>query len=159
MSKLLNNKYGVIFDFLLQKKSKTDIIIKDSIFNLSNMCIMHYKKTIVHRLNNYVHSNGVAYYNRNIIAYMEDDFQKQMQTLLNDMCFITVTFMVLLTICSPLSIMSSNYIDCLEFNQTPPEGSQYLVAPFVSTFFKKNLDILDKGCINYLHEKTLMIFE
>lgn len=48
------------------------------------------------RLNNYVHSNGISFYNHNVRAYQGCSLQKQMQALIKDMRFITVSFMFLL---------------------------------------------------------------
>lgn len=111
------------------------------------------------RLNNYVHSNGVSFYNCNVNAYQGKILQKQLQSLLTDLRSITITFLSLLTLCSPLSIMSTDYVDCLECNMTPPDGSQYWVAPFVTAFFKSNFDLIDEGCMKYLQDNTLMVFE
>lgn len=98
--------------------------------------LQQYFDKIGDRLNNYVHSNGVYYYNRNINSYKEKEFIKRLQLLLDDMRFITVTFLFLLTICSPLTIMSTDYTDCLDMRETPPDGSQYWVAPFVTDFLR-----------------------
>lgn len=111
------------------------------------------------RLNDYVHSNGVAFYNRNVNAYQGKTLQKQLETLLKDLRSITITFLFLLTLCSPLSIMSTDYVDCLDCNMTPPDGSQYWVAPFVTAFFKSNFDLIDEGCMKYLQDNTLMEFK
>lgn len=110
------------------------------------------------RLNNYVHSNGVAYYNRSVIGYKSGELQGEMKMILDDMNFITVSFLFLLTLCSPITIMSTDYVDCLDLSIKPPEGSQYWVAPFIVDFFKKNLDLIDKSCIDYLRENTPMEF-
>lgn len=109
------------------------------------------------RLNDYVHSNGVSFYNRNVNVYQGKALQRQLQALSTDMC--SITFLFLLTLCSPLSIMSTDYVDCLDCNMTPPEGSQYWVAPFVTTFFKRNIELIDKSCMKYLQDNTLMEFE
>ena len=111
------------------------------------------------RLNNYVHSNGVAFYNRNVNAHQGNALQKQLQALLQDMRSITITFLFLLTLCSPLSIMSTDYVDYLDCNERPPEGSQYWVAPFITKYFKANLDLIDESCMKYLRNNTLMEFE
>lgn len=111
------------------------------------------------RLNNYVHSNGVSFYNRNVNAYQGKTLQKQLQSLLTDLRSITIAFLFLLTLCSPLSIMSTDYVDCLDCNMTPPDGSRYWVAPFVTAFFKSNLDLIDESCMKYLQNHTLMEFE
>ncbi len=111
------------------------------------------------RLNNYVHSNGISFYNRNVNAYQENGLQIQMEALLKDMRFITITFLFLLTLISPLSIMSTDYVDYLDCNVTPPEGSQYWVAPFIVRFFQENSDLISESCLNYLRENTPMVFD
>ena len=108
-------------------------------------------------LNNYVHSNGVGFYNRNVNSY--NKLHIHMRDLLNNLRFITITFLFLLTLCSPHFIMSTDYIDCLENNMTPPEGSQHRVAPFVADFFQNNQSLIDDSCMRYLMEKTNMEFE
>lgn len=118
-----------------------------------------YFDTLNKRLNDYVHSNEVAFYNRNVNAYQGKTLQKQLEALLKDLRSITITFLFLLTLCSPLSIMSTDYVDCLDCNMTPPDGSQYRVAPFVTAFFKRNIDLIDESCMKYLHDNTLMEFE
>ena len=118
-----------------------------------------YFSKIGSRLNNYVHGNGISYYNMPIIAYKSDELNQQLCQTLQDMKFITVSFIFLLTICSPLSIMSTDYTDHLDFNMTPPEGSQYWVAPFITQFFQENLDLIDKNCIEYLKKETCMSFD
>ena len=118
-----------------------------------------YFDTLNKRLNDYVHSNGVAFYNRNVNAYQGKTLQKQLEALLKDLRSITITFLFLLTLCSPLSIMSTDYVDCLDCNMTPPDGSQYWVAPFVTAFFKSNFDLIDEDCMKYLQDNTLMEFK
>lgn len=121
--------------------------------------LQSYFDSIGNRLNDYVHSNGVSFYNRSVDSYQGDGLQKQMQVLLKDMCFITISFIFLLTLCSPLSIMSTDYVDYLDCHMTPPENSEYWVAPFVTTFFKSNIDLIDESCMEYLKDSTLMEFE
>ena len=82
-----------------------------------------------------------------------------MEALLKDMRFITITFLFLLTLISPLSIMSTDYVDYLDCNETPPEGSQYWVAPFIVRFFQENSDLISENCLNYLRENTPMVFD
>ena len=130
--------------------------VKDAVtkYNLQS-----FFNTIGDRLNNYVHSNGVSFYNLNVNSYQGNSLQRQMETLLKDMRFVTISFMFLLALCSPISIMSTDYIDYLDCNAIPPEESQYWVAPFVAEFFKNNIDLIDKSCIAFLEEHTLMQFE
>ena len=148
---LCNLSIGEVLKTIGQSSQVADAVKK---YNMQN-----YFDTIERRLNDYVHSNGISYYNQNIIAYRNNELKELLFSLINDMRLITVTFMFLLTLCSPLSIMSSDYIDCLECNMTPPEGSQYWVAPYITDFFRKNMDLIDKSCIDYLRENTSMEIE
>ena len=52
--------------------------------------------------------------------------------------------------------MSSDYTDYLDAGDTPPDGSQYWVAPFVSDFLNNHKNVLDDKCDSYLREKTGM---
>lgn len=115
-----------------------------------------YFERIGKKLNNYVHSNGIDFYNRNLNCYGEKELSKRIQSFTMDMRLITTVFFFLLSICSPISIMSTDYIDYLECNMTPPDGAQYWVAPFIRDFFKEKLAFIDKGCIEYLRESTNM---
>lgn len=81
-----------------------------------------------------------------------------MKVFVDDMKYITVTFLFLLILCSPLSIMSTDYIDFLDFRENPPEDSQYWVAPFIEEFISKNINLIDENCHRYLKENTDMQF-
>ena len=108
------------------------------------------------KLNNYVHSNGYWYYNQNANAYECSALASEMVSIAGDAKYITVVFLLLLILCSPLSVMSEDYIDFLECNETPPEGSQYWVAPFIQKFIRENLSMIDKNCIEYLKAHSNM---
>ena len=109
-------------------------------------------------LNNYVHSNGYAYYNRNANAYKESELSVELRKLGDKARYITVVFLFLLIFCSPLSVMSEDYIDFLDVNEIPPKNSQYWVAPFVEHFVKENISLIDANCLDYLRKNTLMQF-
>ena len=109
------------------------------------------------RLNNYVHSNGIKYYNQTFCFINKNEFQEQLNSLVEDMRFITVTFLFLLTLCSPHSIMSTDYIEYLDNNTTPPKDSQYWVASFIVDFFKRNKHLINDKCLEFLQDNTPMI--
>lgn len=115
-------------------------------------------KEIRDRLNNYVHSNGIAYYNRMVNSYKGHTLEQHFSHLLLDIRFVTVTFLFLLTMFNPVFIMSTDYIDYWDCSIMSREDSQYWVAPFIAEFFRKNLDLIDKNGIAYLSEKTNMQF-
>ena len=110
-------------------------------------------------LNNYVHSNGRAYYNRRYVDYlMGKSLISELEKLESCARYITIVFLLLLIMCSPGSVMSTDYIDCLDLNETPPKDSQYWVAPFVEQFVKQNIPLIDSNCLEYLRENTSMQF-
>lgn len=113
---------------------------------------------INNHLNNYVHGNGQIYYNRNANAYKEGALVTELRKLENYTQYITVVFLLLLIFCSPLSVMSEDYIDCLDLRISPPENSQYWVAPFIEHFVKQNISLIDETCLDYLRENTMMQF-
>lgn len=109
-------------------------------------------------LNNYVHGNGCAYYNRNINAYRERELAVELSNLDHKARYMTIVFLLLLIFCSPLSVMAEDYIDYLDLDDIPPENSQYWVAPFVEHFVQENISLVDANCLDYLRENTMMQF-
>lgn len=107
-------------------------------------------------LNNYTHGNGYSFYNTAVQSLDKKKVEKQLNDVVSTARYITTTFLFLLVLCSPQYIMSTDYIDHLDFEQTSPECSQYWVAPFVVEFFKNNLEMIDKNCYEYLKENTSM---
>ena len=108
------------------------------------------------KLNDFVHANGISYYNKPYNHYGEGELKKVCDDLQEALDYVTVTFLFLSALCNPLSIMSSDYIDYLDSGELPPEGSQYWVAPFVIDHFQNNKKYLDSNCMEYIQEKTGM---
>ncbi len=108
-------------------------------------------------LNNYVHSNGLIFYNKSCkrIKFFYN-LDEECKNFSDALIFISITFLFLLALMRPISIMSKDYSDCLECNVVPPKDSQYWVAPFISEFFNKYSFALDSECINYLRKETGM---
>ena len=117
-------------------------------------------------LNNYVHSNGVVYYNQfydkyndafyvgrsNVLKGILDDFERQMN-------YLFASFIFLYVLIRPSDISSDDYIDSLDIGEEPVDGSQYWVLPFVNDYITKYQDYLGNGCKQYLKEETGMEFE
>ena len=127
--------------------------LKDAVYKYSLQ--ISFNKIGTH-LNNYTHGNGYNFYNVNAVAFDKKYIEKQLSDVESTARYITTTFLFLLVLSSPLYIMSTDYIDSLELGQTPPNGSQYWVAPFIVEFFKNNIDMIDKNCYKYLKENTCM---
>lgn len=107
-------------------------------------------------LNNYVHGNGAMFYNQHPQSYTEKEIKSFVDSTANHLNYITVAFVFLLAICQPISIMSSDYIDYMDCGDTPPQNSQYWVAPFVEEYLKNNGHLLGDDCMNFLRETTNM---
>ena len=105
-------------------------------------------------LNNYVHGNGVKYYNQHPSSYDEKSIRTFADYSNNHINYITITFVFLLSLIKPISMMSTDYVDSLDFNESPPEGSQYWVAPFVNEYIQGYISLLGNDCINYLRDNT-----
>lgn len=109
------------------------------------------------KLNNYVHSNGYSFYNESLNRlYINGNVQKKCEEFSEAAIFITMSFVFVLALISPITIMSSDYTDCLDAEIDPPKGSQYWVAPFISDFLYKYDYALDEKCVKYLKENTEM---
>lgn len=109
------------------------------------------------KLNNYVHSNGHLFYNESFDRLiMKQNIQEKCDEFGKAAIFITIAFLFLVVLINPLLIRSYDYTDCLDFGETPPQDSQYWVAPFVSEFLNKHKNVLDEKCDSYLREKTGM---
>lgn len=109
------------------------------------------------KLNNFVHSNGQMYYNFSyyrIAAY--SNIAKYCKEFTEEITYITMSFLMVLVLIRPGLIMSEDYTDYLDCGNTPPDGSQYWVAPFVSEFISRHKGILDEKCDEYLRSITGM---
>ena len=70
--------------------------------------------------------------------------------------YITMSFLIVLVLIRPGLVMSEDYIDYLDCGYTPPDGSQYWVASFVSEYVSKHKGILDEKFDEYLRSVTGM---
>lgn len=107
-------------------------------------------------LNNYTHGNGCAYYNRLYSHYQNSDIKKLSVDMSHMLQYITITFIFLLVLLRPGTIMATDYIDALDTFMAPEKGSQYWVAPFVSHFVEQHKNLLGNPAIDYLREMTSM---
>ena len=145
---LSNLHISQIFKIIGNSSKLNDAILK---FNMKNRLSF-----IGQKLNNYTHSNGYSFYNYYINSYKEDELSTELKSLVDDIKYITISFIFLATLCSPGFIMSNDYIEYLECNEVPPEGSQYLVAPFIVDFIKENIELIGDNCYEYLTSNTCM---
>ena len=108
------------------------------------------------RLNNFVHSNGYWFYNQTAGGYKDTELATEMSKICNDAKYVTVVFIFLVMLSSPLATMSTDYIDYLDCGIQPPDGSQYWVAPFIQEFLVENESLISENCLQYLRDNTSM---
>ena len=108
------------------------------------------------RLNNFVHSKGYWFYNQPSNGYKGSELAIEMTKICNDAKYVTVVFIFLVMLCSPLATMSTDYIDYLDCGIQPPDGSQYWVAPFIQKFLTENESLISENCLQYLRDNTSM---
>jgi len=127
-------KYRIMSNYIRSSKKLTkinELLYKDKTYN-----------AIRDRCNNHMHYND--YYNvilNNNESYLEnrvailDGFSKDLENIF-------ILHLSYLFYLNDRYMMSSDYVDSLDCGQTPEEGSQYYVAPFVQEIFdsviKKN---------------------
>ncbi|MEL7646985.1 MAG: hypothetical protein AAGU76_02775 [Sedimentibacter sp.] len=165
--KELSKEENIINKWLGDKLSHLnidDILTYISKSDITKEAVEKYKfnetfKNISKKLNNYVHGNGKGFYNMHLWSYKDEKIANITCDIIYNLQYITTTFIFILTLISQISIMSDDYIDALDFEGNPVEGTQYYIAPFINEFMKKNKSLLDENCIEYLIEKTGMLFE
>lgn len=98
-------------------------------------------------LNNYVHTNGMRYLMDNYVYQpkKEQRDKELIETLQN----ITDIFLSLLAVIDSVKMHSSDYLDALEMDMQPEEGSQYWVCPCIVEYMN---DRFDKKLLNYIQE-------
>lgn len=109
------------------------------------------------KLNNFVHGNGISYYNKWYWRYSRDELKKSVEDIRHGLGYITTVFVFLLTLINPSCIMSYDYIDSLDCGMNPLEQSQYWVASFIQEFFALNKSLLGDDCVLFLREQTGML--
>lgn len=110
------------------------------------------------QLNNYVHSNGINYYNNNINSYKTNELNDYLEKLVIAMKYITMSFLLLLMFCSPISVMSLDHIIFADYCNFEYEHLQFSPPLFVEKFIKNNIELIDKNCYNYLKQETAIQF-
>lgn len=143
-------------------KSVVDSIVASPVIQAAEQQygLKKFLRSLNRRLNNYVHGNGISYYNGSVFQ-LAGKVEKQIDEIVKDLYSITIAVLFMLALCSPVFLASTDYSDYLDVGMTPPEGSQYWVAPVIKVFFKENIDALkgDINCIEYLQKTMQMEFD
>lgn len=113
-------------------------------------------KGINKTLNNYVHSNGFKYLNHSIGYHYSTSTESLSNELYSITELIIVSFLFFLILLQGNLVSSTDYVDSLDCQQAPEEGSQYWVAPFVKEFIQSHIGLLGDDCDKFLKEATFM---
>ena len=96
------------------------------------------------------------FYNKRAWLCQGDEVEKDLEGVLYYLEYIFVVFLFLLILCAPRYISSTEYVDSLDLGIELQENSQYWIPPFVIDFLKKNLELIDANCYEYLKNETCM---
>ncbi|MEN6634714.1 MAG: hypothetical protein ABFC56_02560 [Clostridiaceae bacterium] len=107
-------------------------------------------------LNNYVHSNGAEFLNHPVGYHFNKDTKAFSDELYSIAELIIVSFLFFLILLQGNLISSTDYVDSLDCQQEPEEGSQYWVAPFVKEFVQNHVGVLGDDCDEFLKKATYM---
>lgn len=106
-------------------------------------------------LNNYTHGNGKLYLiSNNIRGYSKKVIESQIEGLVSRLWKTTACFLSVLILDQSYFIMSSDYTDYMDFGQTPPENSQYWVAPIIQDFIDKYITRIHPDLKRFLKDNN-----
>ena len=125
---------GNYMDYLKKNSCIKEVIAK---YNLKKDW-----ENIRNKLNDYVHNKGKTYTRHNLMSINSSDIKKCFKEIISRLNFITTFFMVLLILIDSKMIESTDYINYLDCGLTPPEDSQYQIAPFVQEFIDNYINKL-----------------
>ena len=158
----INEQIKDLFDWYDSKISFTK---NEDIFNyirgyqnvksvLSELKLDSEWETLRVKLNDYVHTKGRqnAFSNYSQIYDYEIGFDE----FSDDIKYVAVSFICILLMIDSTIIMSTDYIDHLEMNMTPPEGTQYKVAPVVQDFINIYLKSYNNELVSLIKETSVM---
>jgi len=107
-------------------------------------------------LNNYVHSNGAKYLNHPVGYNFYKNTRAFSDELYRIVELVIVSFLFFLILLRGNLVSSTDYVDSLDCQQEPEEGSQYWVAPFVKEFVQNHVGVLGDDCDEFLKKATCL---
>lgn len=160
-----NRKIKDLFDWY---DSKISFIKNEDIFNYIRMyqnvdCVISEHKldseweVLRIKLNDYVHTKG----RQNAFSNFSQiyDYETGFDEIREDIKYVAVSIIFILLLIDSTIIMSTDYIDHLEMNISPPEGSQYEVAPIVQDFINTYLKSYNNELVSFIKETSIMKIE
>lgn len=107
------------------------------------------------RLNGYVHNNGKQFTLQNFIPANDKNTTIHLSNINYRVSYVTAFFLALLLMVDSSLIASTDLIDHLDCNMTPPDDCQYLVANFVQDFIDAKIIKIHPELKQYLKENNI----
>jgi hypothetical protein len=111
------------------------------------------------RCNDHTHYNYFQYMMSNDNMIFNPERITYLNQLSSDIRYIFIKHFSLLFTLNDVYMMSSDYVDYMDIGQTPPEGTQYLVAPFIQDVFNSIIKVHAKDLANEIKKATSMELE
>jgi hypothetical protein len=115
-------------------------------------------KDIKSYCNDYVHNNYFFNLRLNADGYKDNVAQAHYERMASYLDALKILLFVAICILKPYYMSSSDYMDHLELGLSPPEGSQYWVAPFMQEEFDK-IHSINKEVAEIILKSSYMKFE
>lgn len=133
-----------------------DYFKRDEAINniLINYKLETYWQILRRKLNDYVHNNGRQYTVHNTVEYDNNKLDVFLKNINTRTSYITSFFFVLLTMVDSALLMSSDIIDHLDMGTEAPDGSQYLIAPFIQEYIDTKIVRLHPELKQYLKDNN-----
>lgn len=122
---------------------------------LSEYKLQEYWEKLRRRLNDYVHSNGISYSRHNHILVGDKNLETHLKNISFRTSYVASFFTVVLLMVKSSLISSTDFINHLDCNMEPPEGSQYFVASFVQDFIDKKVTTIHPELKQYLKDNNI----
>lgn len=114
-------------------------------------------KKMAETMDDYVHSNGLKFYN-STICNIDEIILENLNLILNIATNNLLFFVIILAIRFPYCLSSSDYEDYLDYGVKPPKGYQYWIAPYIEDFIRENKHFLEDNIIDFLKDYSIMDF-
>ena len=108
------------------------------------------------RCDDHVHSNIFSYMQLNNEVVSISNEEEILTLLERDIDTIFCSHFLMLFSFAPHYMISSDYIDYLEFGMRPPEGSEYEIAPFIQSCFSEKIQNWNFTLASIFKEKCVM---
>lgn len=114
-------------------------------------------KKISKDLNDFVHSNGRSFYNRDYQYYVNTkSIQENVNKIKYEINYITSVFLFLLILIREDYIASTDYIDYLDCGLEPTEEMKYWVAAFIKKYIDEKMILVNSEWKEYLKNRISM---